>query len=276
MVSFTINVLKFRHLLPVLLTIIVGLTPGLATLYFLLRCTIPTDAECSRTNGYLNVNTSRTPDTTIHALERTFSSTGEYVNSILSTSPLWSINIVFGNYSLSSVKFIDAAWDLGVGRGGQILLGLMWYLVAADTIVAAMEVSAMPTRLFRAVTISGSHGWTFLHALHAICLRRAGKRTLLIVGLVFGSLWVLAWPTIMSLLTGYVSLTEPYFKLHGDSLVPYKSFLGGKKRALVIHDGHRIGLKRDVTLHEDVGNIYLAIDYCLFPFQYMSHSLGLL
>ena len=262
--------MKHPFVIPIFLSLVLGSGPLVIVIVYLYVMTQPNNSQCQRTSGYLNLGSNGDEVGSLDPHVPILPSRTAYVHQALAKSALWSINLVFGNYMLSSVKLIDATWDIVIGRGGQALLAFLWYRVASDLIVTIAEKTPLPHELYTAVTISGSNMWTLTYGLHLLFNHRGPKRALLMTCLLLATLWVLAWPTVMSLLTGYVSLTEPYLISVDGSLVKYAAFLANRKDGLVVEDWGRVrpgnhdsGKRIPYTvLSVDWRILYTALDYC--------------
>ena len=256
---------RYGILVPALAAMTCGLLPALIVILYLTRFAAkPYKSVCQVKNDFINLDPWDEFSSSVPP-RRTGQSSSQYVNSVLSHSALWSINLVFGNYSLSSAKAIHAGWDISVGRGGQALLGLAWYRVASNLVVTMAEESSVPHDFFTAVTISASNMWSFWHGIRILLSRQWVEHRHVVMAMVAATLWVIAWPTVMSLLTGYASLTEPFVKLRGGSLANAQEFQDSydKNSVLIVHDGYRIGLYNDFLVSKkDNGDIYGAYTFC--------------
>ena len=242
-----------------------GLLPAVIVILYLTRyASKPYKSVCQVKNNFINLDPWDEFSSSVPP-RRTGLSSSQYVNSVLSHSALWNINLVFGNYSLSSAKAIHAGWDIAVGRGGQALLGLAWYRVASNLVLTMAEESAVPHGFFTAVTISASNMWTFWHGGRILASRQWVEHRHVILAMFAATLWVIAWPTVMSLLTGYASLTEPFVKLRGGSLANAQEFQDSydKNHVLMIHNGDKIGLYKDFMVSKDEDpDLYQAYSFC--------------
>lgn len=65
-------------------------------------------------------------------------------------SPIWdpslffTINLAYGSLFFSVVKFIDACWDLVIGRGGQLLAAMLAYRHLRPSFTLLLEQNAIP------------------------------------------------------------------------------------------------------------------------------------
>ncbi|KAK5741520.1 hypothetical protein LTR17_003958 [Elasticomyces elasticus] len=151
-----------------------------------------------------------------------------------------SVTLGFGTFTFSEAKVIDVAWDLVVGRGGQFLLTLVTYPVVRRVLQYRMETTPATFRLFSSIALGHSLSFSSLHALctppkafvRRICLHSA----LVLIGL-----YLLAFPTILSIMTSYQANLVPYAldPLRNTSLVDVSNLTMPR---FVVVDGHRVGL----------------------------------
>jgi hypothetical protein len=72
------------------------------------------------------------------------------------------------------------------------------------------------------------------------------------VFMIMTMLYILAFPTFGSAMTGYSANVQAFVEDHSKNYVPYNSF---RYLFYVIHDGERVGLSNDypVTVYDDNG-----------------------
>ena len=257
---------RYGILLPLLAASTFGLTPAIFITFYLTRSASKAKkSACQIKNDLINLGADDEVGPLV-PVRWTEESSAAYVNAVLSRSALWTINLVFGDYSLSTAKAIHASWDVVVGRGGQALLSFAWYRVASNLVVTMAEESPVPHGLFAAVTISGSNMWSFWHGASLLVSRQWIEHRHVVMAMVAATLWIISWPTIMSLLTGYASLTEPFVKLRGGSLAKFQEFEESydKHRVLVIIDSYgTLGLYANYTVENSTDPmLYRAYSLC--------------
>jgi hypothetical protein len=69
----------------------------------------------------------------------------------LGGSGLLDITLGFGSFDFQVAKGIDIGWDLVVGRGGQILLALIWYRVCSSLMLHIMETQTVSFYTYTAI-----------------------------------------------------------------------------------------------------------------------------
>jgi hypothetical protein len=129
--------------------------------------------------------------------------------------PLWnaelflSITLGMGDLSFSAAKGLDIVWDLVVGRGGQILLGIFVYRLMRRSLTLTMERQSIGIPLFADVA-SGSFQLFSMFALGREVTRSGATdnapkddgRKRRLVGLAFAVSYVAIFGTFVSVMTG--------------------------------------------------------------------------
>ena len=144
-------------------------------------------------------------------------SSGKVVSSYWNPSLFLSITFGFGHFSYAAAKGIDVAWDLVVGRVGQILLAILSYPVIRRSLYRAMEQQhvRIPTYAafkFDKISLSALSVTTLdlLRSLkpswRPIAVARAFNWRYL--GYVIVLLYILGFSTIVSIMTGYQAVRK--------------------------------------------------------------------
>ncbi|GME31543.1 hypothetical protein BKCO1_5000192 [Neofusicoccum parvum] len=103
-------------------------------------------------------------------------------------------------------KLIDTAWDLFVARGMQFLASAISYVALSNSLLRTIESSAVPYRTFAGIFLSMAPR----------------------LGLALAIVYVLAVPTLLSTMTGYISSSSAFVKVpETDQFVSYESFVIG-------------------------------------------------
>lgn len=128
-----------------------------------------------------------------------------------------------GGLSFGAAKGIDVAFDLIVGRGGQLFL--LWisgivYMAVLNQILESK--STVSYDLYISVAISRSP-FSMVQALIQRLLSTAsfgGK----IFFMLYSVLYLLAFPTLIATMTSYIALRDPYVVLHNGTTVFFEDF----------------------------------------------------
>ncbi|KAG9194140.1 hypothetical protein G6011_04175 [Alternaria panax] len=161
---------------------------------------------------------------------------------IMDSSYFFTPNLSFGAMTFTQVKVIDIAWDLIIGRGGQLLLAWTNYRVFNEWLVYHMEMHHTSYKLYAAVAFEtttmgtlGVLGKEFL-AFGAGTWKRL-FRWLAILSMLLSTLYVIAFPTLMAAMTGYIATSQPYIEDFDKNLLEWSQV---KEVAYIINDAHRL------------------------------------
>jgi hypothetical protein len=250
---------------PWLLLLVAGISPALIVLLYLeIWAAAHTHGTCDFLNGVINRESMDVSEFGTSA-SGSILPPGDEVKAILTRSAVYTLNILFGSYSFAAVKAIDVLWDLLIGRIGQFLLGFISYRVSADAMLAIMESDPVSYDLYTAISISGSGILSAARLVKQIVSRRSWKWVYLLTSLALALSWVLAWPTMMSAMTGYVANDDLYVRLRNRDLASYTNWENYRMTNLFIeiYDGQRIGLTKDYLLsYAKQQDLWTAIGNC--------------
>ncbi|KAL1798367.1 hypothetical protein ACET3X_002404 [Alternaria dauci] len=161
---------------------------------------------------------------------------------IMDSSYFFTPNLSFGAMTFTQVKVIDVAWDLIIGRGGQLLLAWANYRVFNEWLVYHMEMHHTSYKLYAAVAFEtttmgtlGVLGKEFL-AFGAGTWKRL-FRWLAILSMLLSTLYVISFPTLMAAMTGYIATYEPYIEDVDGNLLGWSQV---KQVAYIINDADRL------------------------------------
>lgn len=158
-------------------------------------------------------------------------------------SPLFLIDIAFGTLSFSLAKFVDVAWDVVIGRGGQALLGWISYGVCTDCLMWIMESSPVSYDLYTTLTFS----WTSFASLRLlpefVWTRNRFSHKLVMVLLAMDIIWVAIFPSVMGATTGYIANSDLNVRLRDGKYISSADFFHAER-------------------------VYTCFEACVEPFNY--------
>ncbi|KAF2020102.1 hypothetical protein BU24DRAFT_477246 [Aaosphaeria arxii CBS 175.79] len=154
-------------------------------------------------------------------------------------SGTFQITLPFGNFSFSSVKSIDIACDVIVGRGGQALLALCSWRVFALYVTTSMEVKPVTYGSFGSIFIQFGPSVSSIGGLvRDFTFRKSLHSKIAMIFIIASMAFILSFPTLASAMTGYTGFVKSYVPdpqtgnfIRFDQLRPV---------AYIIHDGERI------------------------------------
>lgn len=152
-------------------------------------------------------------------------------------SQLLTIDLGFGTMAFSTAKIIDVLWDVVVGRGVQALLTYVAYRVFMKSLTRAMEGCPVPYHTFAAFAFEpGTAAGMFMLAKN-FASNRSIRSRMTVSWVLIATLYIVAFPTLSSAMTGYTSVMESYVEDKSVNLVPVSSY---KQVDYIIEDGDRI------------------------------------
>jgi len=215
------------------------------------------------------------------------------------------ITLGFGRLTFAEAKALDIAWDLVVGRGGQVLLVVMAYPIFRRTLRLCLESPSrgVPIDTFAAVAFSrisldsarriardfgtscrvrnpdledipaversdrsasGRNFWRWEWRWISKGRARISSCSwpLRFLGLMLVSIYILAFPTFLSAMTGYQTSAIAYI-LNPDD--PESLFKASKliQNNFVVYDGSRIGLTDNLTIaYQETPELYDVLSNC--------------
>ncbi|XP_014560565.1 hypothetical protein COCVIDRAFT_12595 [Bipolaris victoriae FI3] len=161
---------------------------------------------------------------------------------IMDSSYFFTPNLSFGAFTFTQVKVIDVAWDVIVGRGGQLLLGWINYRVFNEWLIYHMEMHFTSYKLYAAVafetTTMGTLGVLAREFLaFGKRTRRRFFRWLAMLSMLLSTLYVLSFPTLMGAMTGYITTYELYVENHDHNLIEWSKV---RRVTNIIQDADRL------------------------------------
>jgi hypothetical protein len=202
---------------------------------------------------------------------------------IMDSSYFFTPNLSFGSMTFTQVKVIDIAWDLLVGRGGQLLLAWVNYKVFNEWLYFHMEFHKTSYKMFTTIAFSttslatlGVLGKEFL-AFGKSTWRRF-FRWLGILCMLLSTVYVISFPTLMAAMTGYIATSEAYIKDTDGNLVNWSKVDDfGNRVEGVMYDASRIGnysktlvcLRNDTALLTAMTDCKFSIDFSILLDTYI-------
>jgi hypothetical protein len=144
---------------------------------------------------------------------------GEFI--LPGTANVWArhlfftLTIAFGrnsSWSYTHVRIVDLIWDIGVGRGGQIILVWVAYRVFHESITAIMEREPVAYGAYSTIAFEtgSSHSvFTILRTFFDKKLRLSLRAVRLYVLMVLATIYIICMPSLFSASTGYAAIYAP-------------------------------------------------------------------
>ena len=170
-----------------------------------------------------------------------------------------AITLGFGSFKFSVAKSIDIIWDLVVGRGGQVLAGILLYYNFRGPVVAAMHRSPVPYEKLMKMEYHPAGTTSFLVYCKDVHWRRRDRSVWFTAFmLALSTLYVLSLPTWFSAMSGYQAIDQPYLNMDNSTFVAFASL---EQCGYMVADGERIG-RNNFTCVESDTDLYVGIENC--------------
>ena len=170
--------------------------------------------------------------------------------------------------TFTQVKVIDIAWDLIVGRGGQMCLAWVNWRVFNEWLVWHLERYRTSYKMYTAVALQTT-SLTSLGVLAKEFLyfgeRNWGRflRWLAMFSMLISTLYVLAFPTLMAAMTGYITTYEPYMEDYDRNLIEWAKV---DRVVGLIPDAKRIGFNGTLLVRNEDEDLLEAFNTCKFDY----------
>lgn len=115
-----------------------------------------------------------------------------------SWSTVFEINAPVARVSFATAKLIDLAWDLIVGRGGQIILAWLSYRVFTEALMRITEERPVSYELFASVTLHSGSLQTFFAILPTAIRIKGWRGNMALAWMALATSYVLFFPTLLS------------------------------------------------------------------------------
>jgi hypothetical protein len=183
---------------------------------------------------------------------------------IMDSTYFFTPNLSFGSMTFTQVKVIDIAWDLIIGRGGQMCLAWVNWRVFNEWLVYHLEMYATSYKMYTAVALQTTSLTTLgVMAKEFLCFGERGWmrffRWLAVFSILISTLYVLAFPTLMGAMTGYITTYEPYMEDFDNNLIEWEQV---QPVMAMVEDAQRIGFSKPLLVIKEDEGVYEAYNNC--------------
>ncbi|KAL8854440.1 MAG: hypothetical protein Q9221_000710 [Calogaya cf. arnoldii] len=147
--------------------------------------------------------------------------------------------------SFAEAKLIDLLFDLIVGQGGRLLLAAVSYIVFMDALLRSMESSAVSYKLYASLVFESTSLIATWRASKAVFSTKGWRAKLYLTWCALAMIYVLAFPTLIESMTGYVSPSSPGFSLASGQFITLDS--ENLKSCFNVTAGQLFGLNENNT-----------------------------
>ncbi|KAE9572776.1 hypothetical protein CGMCC3_g11228 [Colletotrichum fructicola] len=158
-------------------------------------------------------------------------------------SGFFQITMAWGTMTFANAKFVDVAWDVVFGRGGQALLAWISWSIFSDYVTTSMEVSPVTYETFWTVFLDGSPTfWSTWYLMRDFSRSHGLRSRFAMVFMVVVAIFILLFPTLGSAMSGYQANSGAFIRGADGEMLKFSDF---DMIVYIIHDGDRVNLTKD-------------------------------
>jgi hypothetical protein len=127
---------------------------------------------------------------------------------------MFEVNLPFGSFTYLQAKYLDAAWNLVVGKGLQGVAAWVCYKLFAMGLLKITEKEKVEVGLYVATAMYPTEMWTlwkYVRGLAVVGLSTRRRAVLTVICV--AAAYVLTLSTVLDLVTGYVTTLDATIKL---------------------------------------------------------------
>ncbi|KAH0432059.1 hypothetical protein CcaCcLH18_06714 [Colletotrichum camelliae] len=158
-------------------------------------------------------------------------------------SGFFQITMAWGTMTFANAKFVDVAWDVVFGRGGQALLAWISWSIFSDYVTTSMEVSPVTYETFWTVFLDGAPTfWSTWYLMRDFSRSHGLRSRFAMIFMVVVAIFILLFPTLGSAMSGYQANSGAFIRGSDGEMLKFSDF---DMIAYIIHDGDRVNLTKD-------------------------------
>lgn len=198
----------------------------------------------------------------------TVGSEGIYLSGILDFTLFFQITLGTGEVTFTAAKVIDVIWDIIVGRGGQLCLTGICFVVFSQVLLYLMETRPVSYPLFAKIALDPASIWSLRSMVRrSPCRARKSSTSIFMFCMVLATIYVVAFPTMMGSMTGYVTSWDAYLNTTQGEYLPFDQF---QQAEYLVTDGDRINRTKDLIVYglpsiTKADDLAHAISTCTYP-----------
>ncbi|TID18941.1 hypothetical protein E6O75_ATG06062 [Venturia nashicola] len=174
--------------------------------------------------------------------------------NIWTISGFFQITLGFGQLSFGQAKFIDIAFDVVAGRGGQAVLAAISYQIIKRYITSAMEASPISYGTYKTLFLRDGISFTgVIDLIREFSTHRPLTSSWAMNWMVLSAIFVILFPTLISALSGYSSNNHAYIFDGSGNLMDYQKLF---MVDYVIHDASRLNFTFFDTVTNERSSIW--------------------
>ncbi|KAI1209380.1 uncharacterized protein F4807DRAFT_91772 [Annulohypoxylon truncatum] len=158
-------------------------------------------------------------------------------------SGFFKINLGFGSLTFTEAKIVSILWDIIIARGVQAYMVFMSWHAFTIYVTTSMEFTPVTYTVFFTIFLQVEPTFYSTVNIARAFISHRGLRSKIAMGfMVWSMIFLMAWPTVASAMTGYTSVREALVLDYNGHYIPFREF---QPIAYIIHDGWRVNLTGD-------------------------------
>ncbi|KAH6663284.1 hypothetical protein F5X68DRAFT_123649, partial [Plectosphaerella plurivora] len=155
----------------------------------------------------------------------------------------FKITMRFGSLTFTQAKIIDVVWDTVIGRMGQSLMAYYCWIAFSSYVRVSMESKPVTYNTYFTTHLESSASVrSTLKMMRDFSTRKGLRSRIAMAIIILDLLFMLAWPTLASIMTGYTSEEASFVRDSAGNLITTTQI---NTLAYVIHDGWRVNVSGD-------------------------------
>ncbi|KAF7505382.1 hypothetical protein GJ744_001003 [Endocarpon pusillum] len=175
---------------------------------------------------------------------------------------IFEVNLAYGSFTYLQAKYLDAAWNLLVGKTSQAVAAWICYKVFAMALLRITERSRVSFNLYTATAFYPTDVLTLWKYVRGLAVSRTARERAILVWFCFAAAYVLTLSTILDLVTGYVTRQEAAIRLTdgGFASLSQVQWFDRTYKELDYYDVLNYPNKSDIFLHTRLGQNFTYFD----------------
>ncbi len=165
---------------------------------------------------------------------------------------VFEVTLARGSFTYLQAKYLDAAWNLLVGKTSQAVAAWICYKIFAMALLRITERSKVSFTLYTAVAFYPTDFLTLWKYLRGLEVGHTARERAILIWFCFATAYVLTLSTILDLVTGYVTTQEPAVKLIDGSFAPFGQLQWLDSTNQMVADGYASGYSFNNLLHDRI------------------------
>lgn len=145
-------------------------------------------------------------------------------STITGMEKVFALDTTFGQYTFSQVKAIDIAWDVGIGRGLQLLASWASYIIFCNALLKSIERHPASFITFQRIALEGPKLTSIATLMVELWAAKSKRTKALFFYMLWSTAYIVTLPIVIGAMTGYDATSVAWIDIEGvDNIVPASS-----------------------------------------------------